>query len=87
MADPVDVAQLQAGIVAEEELQLPARDTSKIEKNREKEEKDIEMGRAIREQAEADDAAARTEGRADSSTGTSTASVRSTSTSTRKDTP
>jgi membrane protein len=46
--------QLQAGIPAEEELQLPARDTRNIDKAREKEEKDIEMGRAIREQAEND---------------------------------
>jgi membrane protein len=44
--------QLQAGIPAEEELQLPARDTRNIEKAREKEQKDIEMGRAIREQAD-----------------------------------
>ncbi len=44
--------QLQAGIAAEEELQLPARDTRNIEKSREKEQKDIEMGRAIREQAD-----------------------------------
>jgi membrane protein len=46
--------QLQAGIPAEDELQLPARDTRNIDKAREKEEKDIEMGRAIREQAETD---------------------------------
>jgi membrane protein len=44
--------ELQAGIPAEEELQLPARDTRNIEKAREKEQKDIEMGRAIREQAD-----------------------------------
>ncbi len=47
--------QLQAGIAAEEELQLPARDTRNIEKAREKEEKDLEMGRAIREDAVSDD--------------------------------
>jgi len=46
--------QLQAGIPAEEELQLPARDTRNIEKAREKEQKDIELGRAIREQADPD---------------------------------
>ncbi|WP_203231159.1 YihY/virulence factor BrkB family protein [Nocardioides caldifontis] len=46
--------ELQAGIPAEEELQLPARDTRNIEKAREKEQKDIEMGRAIREQADPD---------------------------------
>ena len=46
--------ELQAGLPAEEELQLPARDTRNIEKAREKEQKDIEMGRAIREQADPD---------------------------------
>src|SRR3954451_1178751 len=45
--------QLQAGIAAEEELQLPARDTRNIEKARKKEEKDVAKGRAIREQADA----------------------------------
>ena len=44
--------ELEAGIPAEAELQLPARDTRNIEKAREKEQKDIEMGRAIREQAD-----------------------------------
>jgi membrane protein len=43
--------QLQAGIEAEQELQLPARDTRGIRKARKKEEKDIARGRAIREQA------------------------------------
>jgi membrane protein len=42
--------QLQAGIPAEEELQLPARDTRGIEKAQEKEQKDIELGRQIREE-------------------------------------
>jgi membrane protein len=46
--------ELEAGIPAEEELQLPARDTRNIDKAREKEQKDIEMGRAIREQADPD---------------------------------
>ena len=46
--------ELQAGIPAEEELQLPARDTRNIEKAREKEQEDIERGRAIREQADPD---------------------------------
>lgn len=50
--------ELQAGIEAEKELQLPARDTRNIEKAREKEQKDIEMGRAIREEAERDGSAA-----------------------------
>ena len=44
--------ELEAGIPAEEELQLPARDTRNIDKAREKEQKDIELGRAIREQAD-----------------------------------
>jgi len=47
--------QLQAGIAAEEELQLPARDVRGIRKARKKEEKDIARGRAIREQADQDD--------------------------------
>ena len=44
--------QLQAGVPAEEELQLPARDTRNIEKKAEKEQEDIERGRDIRERAE-----------------------------------
>jgi membrane protein len=44
--------QLEAGIAAEEELQLPARDARGIKKARKKELKDIARGRAIREQAE-----------------------------------
>jgi membrane protein len=43
--------ELQAGIAAEEELQLPARDDRGIRKARRKEKKDIERGRRIREQA------------------------------------
>jgi membrane protein len=43
--------QLEAGIVAEEELQLPARDTRGIRKARKAEQKDIARGRAIREEA------------------------------------
>jgi membrane protein len=46
--------ELQAGMAAEEELQLPARDTRGIRKARSKEQKDIARGRAIREQAERD---------------------------------
>ena len=46
--------ELQAGIPAEQELQLPARDTRNIEKAREKEQKDIALGRSIREQADPD---------------------------------
>ena len=44
--------QLQAGIAAEEELQLPARDTRGIKKARKKEQKDMARGRAIREEAD-----------------------------------
>jgi membrane protein len=44
--------ELQAGIEAEEALQLPARDTRGIRKARKKEQKDIARGRAIREQAD-----------------------------------
>jgi membrane protein len=43
--------QLQAGMPAERDLQLPPRDTRGIRKARKKEEKDIERGRLIREQA------------------------------------
>jgi membrane protein len=46
--------QLQAGIAAEEELQLPARDTRNIKKLHKKQEKDVALGRRIRRQA-ADD--------------------------------
>lgn len=40
--------QLQAGIAAEEELQLPPRDTRRSDKAAEKERKDVEEGRRIR---------------------------------------
>ena len=43
--------ELQAGMPAEKELQLPARDTRNIEKAQEKQQEDIEIGRRIREQA------------------------------------
>jgi membrane protein len=43
--------QLQAGIAAEEELQLPARDTRNIKKARKKRAKDIALGRRIRREA------------------------------------
>jgi membrane protein len=46
--------ELQAGIPAEEELQLPVRDTRNIDKALEKEQEDIELGRQIREQADPD---------------------------------
>jgi membrane protein len=42
--------QLQAGIAAEEDIQLPPRDTRKSDKASEKERKDIEEGRRIREE-------------------------------------
>lgn len=40
--------QLQAGIAAEEDIQLPPRDTRKSDKTAEKEQKDIDEGRKIR---------------------------------------
>ena len=40
--------ELQAGIAAEENVQLPPRDTSKIEKDEEKHQQDLEKGREIR---------------------------------------
>jgi membrane protein len=48
--------ELQAGIAAEEELQLPARDTRNIKKARKKRAKDVALGRRIRRQAETSDA-------------------------------
>lgn len=51
--------QLQAGIAAEEELQLPARDTRNIEKADKKREKDTELGRKIRTQAAANESSNR----------------------------
>jgi membrane protein len=47
--------QLQAGIAAEEDIQLPPRDTRKSDKASEKERKDIAEGRRIREAHEDDD--------------------------------
>lgn len=48
--------QLQAGIKAEETLQLPPRDTKKSDKLQEKEEEDIRLGRELREKySEQDD--------------------------------
>ncbi len=44
--------ELQAGIPAESELQLPPRDSRNIDKAREQEEKDIELGRQIRAHAD-----------------------------------
>ncbi|WP_208006730.1 YihY/virulence factor BrkB family protein [Aeromicrobium phragmitis] len=41
--------ELQAGIAAEETVQLPARDTRKIDKDEKKEREYIEQGRALRE--------------------------------------
>jgi membrane protein len=41
--------QLQAGIEAEDTLQLPPRDTKKSDKLQEKEEEDIRLGRELRE--------------------------------------
>jgi membrane protein len=42
--------ELQAGIQAEHSIQLPARDTRQVEKRAEQEEKDVEQGRALRQQ-------------------------------------
>ncbi len=42
--------ELQAGLEAEESVQLPLRDTSKVEKQEEKEEKLIERGEELREE-------------------------------------
>jgi len=61
--------ELQAGIPAEEELQLPARDTRNIKKAREKEQKDIEQGRALREQADRNGDAEHADSAKDTSTG------------------
>jgi len=47
--------QLQAGIAAEEDIQLPPRDTRKSDKAAEKEEKDVAEGRRIRQQHEGDE--------------------------------
>jgi membrane protein len=41
--------QLQAGIKAEEDIQLPPRDTSKSEKNAEKMQQEVEAGRSLRQ--------------------------------------
>ena len=43
--------QLQAGMAAEEELQLPAKDTQNIKKARKKRLKDVALGRRIRREA------------------------------------
>jgi membrane protein len=47
--------QLQAGIAAEEELQLPARDDRVAKKNEAKDEQDVERGRALRRSRGKDD--------------------------------
>jgi len=41
--------ELQAGIAAEDTIQLPARDTRKSEKSERKQRKDVELGRRLRE--------------------------------------
>lgn len=46
--------QLQAGIAAEEDLQLPAKDTRNITKSRKKQEEDVARGRRIRGAASSD---------------------------------
>ena len=47
--------QLQAGIAAEKDIQLPPRDTRKSDKAAEKEQKDIAEGRRIRQQHEGEE--------------------------------
>lgn len=47
--------QLQAGIAAEEDIQLPPRDTRKSDKAAAKEQEDVEKGREIRLNADPDD--------------------------------
>ena len=47
--------QLQAGIEAEEDIQLPPRDTRKAEKAEKQEQKDVELGRRIRLEHQGDD--------------------------------
>jgi membrane protein len=44
--------QLQGGIEAEENLQLPPRDTKASDKKNDKEQQDIEEGRRLREEYE-----------------------------------
>jgi membrane protein len=46
--------ELQAGIAAEENIQLPPRDARKSRKAADREEKDVEAGRRIRESASRD---------------------------------
>ncbi len=53
--------QLQAGIKAEKNVQLPPRDNTKIEKDEKKEREDIEQGRRLRETHGRDSDAERTE--------------------------
>ena len=50
--------QLQAGIAAEEDIQLPARDTRVSDKRAKKEREDVVEGRRIREQHDGDDTGA-----------------------------
>jgi membrane protein len=54
--------QLQAGIAAEEEIQLPARDTRNIKKAKKKRDKDAALGRRIRRQAATHDSSNREHG-------------------------
>lgn len=53
--------QLQAGIPAEEALQLPPRDTRASDKKQKKEDEDVERGRALRESRGTEDDAAAVE--------------------------
>jgi membrane protein len=62
--------QLQAGIEAEETIQLPPRDTKKSDKLQEKEEDDIRRGRELREKYSAEGNAAADDDGGNSSDGT-----------------
>lgn len=55
--------QLQAGIAAEEDIQLPPRDTRKSDKVAQKEQKDIEDGRRLRQQSAAEEDSAEKDAR------------------------
>ncbi len=46
--------QLQAGIAAEQNIQLPPRDTTVVDKRERQEQQDVERGRRLRQQAERD---------------------------------
>jgi membrane protein len=47
--------ELQSGVAAEETIQLPARDDTKIKKSEKKEQEDVDRGRALREEHAGDE--------------------------------